>query len=57
MCVSFCLSPIIHLNVALGAQGHGYPLTFDLIKAALNVLTMTKLELWSKNVKQVPAPV
>ena len=57
MCVSFCPSFITHLKVALGAQGLGCPLTFDLIKAALNVLTMTKLEPWSKNVKQVPASV
>lgn len=57
MCVSSCLSPVIHLKVTLRAQDHGCPLTLDLIKVALDLLTMTKLEPWSNNVKQVPAYV
>lgn len=51
MCVSFCLCPVMHLKIAFRDQNHGCPLTFDLVKVALNLLTMTKLESWSNNVK------
>lgn len=51
MCVSFCLSPVMHLKIVIRDQNHGCPLTFDLVNVALNLLIMTKLGSWRNNVK------
>lgn len=50
-CVSFCLSPIIHLKVALKAQNYGCLLIFDLIEVAFKVQMITKLQHWNNNMK------